>query len=112
MAQRNQVLARNHKTALRLISIRQFDAETLRLCGYGIVTAGGNFDYSHNQAAALLPSARTARPEARKHSQRRARFGSRPRHSDLFPICAAASRPERRCSDRIYLHELALPATD
>jgi hypothetical protein len=57
MAQRNQRVGAESQDRpsidLHCQFLRQFDAETLRLCGYGIVPAGGNFDYSHNLAAAL-----------------------------------------------------------
>jgi hypothetical protein len=55
---------------------------------------------------------KTAPPAAKKHSQRHARSGSCAVHSDQSPTCAAAARPEHRCSDRRYLHELASHAAD
>jgi hypothetical protein len=55
---------------------------------------------------------KTAPPAAQKHSRCRARSGSCVVRLDQSPTCAVAARPEHRCSDRRYLHELASHSAD
>src|SRR5258708_1681387 len=78
---------------------------------YGIVSGARNSITAVIRAAALSSSFRTARLAPRRYSRRHAQSGSFAAHLDQPPACAAAARPERRCSYRRYPREHGSLAT-